>query len=77
MGCSWNRQRSGNDRRRGSYRVSAQVLSPKPTRWSAPVEFTVIAMNKAIQPGPKAFQSGSRSMILDRLYVASTHHFSS
>lgn len=43
---------------RGAYRISAQVLSPKPTRWSAPVEFTVIAMNKAIQPGPKAFSPG-------------------
>ncbi|ODT46637.1 MAG: hypothetical protein ABS70_00500 [Nitrospira sp. SCN 59-13] len=43
---------------RGSYRVSAQVLAPTPTRWSAPVEFTVIAMSKAIQPGPKAFSPG-------------------
>ena len=43
---------------RGSYRVSAQVLSPKPTRWSAPVEFTVTSLNKAIQPGPKAFSPG-------------------
>ena len=43
---------------RGSYRVSAQVLSPKPTRWSVPVEFTVTALNKAIQPGPKAFSPG-------------------
>lgn len=43
---------------RGRYRLSAQVLSPTPTRWSAPVEFTVTAMSKAIQPGPKAFTPG-------------------
>ena len=43
---------------RGAYRVSAQVLSPTPTRWSAPVEFTVTAMSKAIQPGPKSFSPG-------------------
>ncbi len=43
---------------RGAYRVSAQVLSPKPTRWSTPVEFTVTAINKAIQPGPKLFTPG-------------------
>lgn len=43
---------------RGRYRISAQVLSPTPTRWSAPVEFTVTAMNKAIQPGPKVFSPG-------------------
>ena len=43
---------------RGSYRVSAQALSPTPTRWSAPVEFTVTALSKAIQPGPKAFSPG-------------------
>jgi len=43
---------------RGAYRVSAQVLSPTPTRWSAPVEFTVTALSKTIQPGPKAFSPG-------------------
>ena len=43
---------------RGAYRVSAQALSPKPTRWSAPVEFTVTAISKAIQPGPKGFSPG-------------------
>ena len=43
---------------RGAYRVSAQVLSPKPTRWSVPVEFTVTAFSKAIQPGPKGFSPG-------------------
>jgi hypothetical protein len=43
---------------RGAYRVSAQVLSPKPTRWSVPVEFSVTAINKAIQPGPKMFNPG-------------------
>jgi hypothetical protein len=40
---------------RGTYRVSAQVLSPKPTGWSIPVEFSVTAARKAIQPGPKIF----------------------
>jgi hypothetical protein len=43
---------------RGTYRVSAQVMSPQPTRWSAPVEFSVTTIGKAIQPGPKAFSPG-------------------
>lgn len=43
---------------RGSYRLSAQASSPAPTRWSAPVELTVTAKGKAIQPSPKAFSPG-------------------
>lgn len=40
---------------RGSYRVSAQVLVPQPTRWSVPVEFSVTTPSKAIQRGPQMF----------------------
>jgi hypothetical protein len=39
----------------GTYRVSAQVSSPRLTEWSQPVEFVVTAPNKAIQKGPKMF----------------------
>lgn len=43
---------------RGTYRISAQVGSPRQTRWSAPVPFTVTPAQKAIQPGPKMFNPG-------------------
>jgi hypothetical protein len=39
----------------GTYRVSTQVSSPRQTVWSQPVEFVVIAPNKAIQKAPKMF----------------------
>lgn len=39
----------------GTYRLSAQVSSPRQTGWSSPVEFVVTAPNKAIQRAPKAF----------------------
>lgn len=43
---------------RGTYRISAQVASPRQTRWSTPVPFTVTSAQKAIQPGPKMFNPG-------------------
>ena len=43
---------------RGTYRVSAQVASPRQTRWSPPVQFVVVTPNKAIQKGPKLFDQG-------------------
>ena len=39
----------------GTYRVSAQVKLPRPTRWSQPAEFVVTAPSKAIQKAPKMF----------------------
>ena len=39
----------------GTYRLSAQVSSPRQTVWSQPVEFVVTAPNKAIQRAPKMF----------------------
>ena len=39
----------------GTYRVSAQVSSPRQTGWSQPVEFVVTAPKKAIQRAPKMF----------------------
>lgn len=39
----------------GSYRVSAQVSSPRQTLWSTPVPFAVTSPNKAIQKVPKMF----------------------
>lgn len=39
----------------GSYRISAQVSSPRPTGWSQSVEFVVTTPNKAIQKAPKMF----------------------
>jgi hypothetical protein len=39
----------------GTYRVSAQVASPRLTDWSPPVEFVVTAPNKTIQKAPKMF----------------------
>ncbi len=39
----------------GTYRVSAQVSSPRETGWSQPVEFVVTTPNKAIQKAPKLF----------------------
>jgi len=57
-GAPGNGKGSGMIAGRGSYRVSAQVLAPHPTRWSVPVEFTVTTPNKAIQPGPKLFTPG-------------------
>ena len=43
---------------RGTYRISAQVGSPRQTRWSAPVQFVVTTPTKAIQKGPKLFDQG-------------------
>ncbi len=39
----------------GTYRLSAQVSSPRQTGWSPRVEFVVTAPNKAIQRAPKGF----------------------
>jgi hypothetical protein len=39
----------------GTYRVSAQVSSPRLSEWSQSVEFVVTAPNKAIQKAPKMF----------------------
>lgn len=39
----------------GHYRISAQVVYPKPTVWSQPVNFDVTDPKKAIQRGPKLF----------------------
>jgi len=39
----------------GTYRISAQVSTPKPTGWSEAVEFVVTAPNKTIQKAPKMF----------------------
>jgi hypothetical protein len=39
----------------GTYRVSAQVSSPRATGWSQPMEFAVTTPNKAIQKAPKMF----------------------
>ena len=39
----------------GTYRLSAQVSSPRQTGWSPGVEFVVTTPNKAIQRAPKAF----------------------
>ncbi|MEP7153854.1 MAG: hypothetical protein ABI856_19285 [Nitrospira sp.] len=39
----------------GTYRLSAEVTSPRQTVWSQPVVFVVTAPNKAIQRGPKMF----------------------
>lgn len=39
----------------GTYRLSAQISSPRQTGWSSPVEFVVTAPNKAVQRVPKAF----------------------
>ena len=39
----------------GTYRLSAQVSSPRQTGWSPGVEFVVTAPNKAIQGVPKVF----------------------
>ena len=43
---------------RGTYRISAQVGSPRQTRWSAPAQFVVTTPTKAIQKGPKLFDQG-------------------
>lgn len=43
---------------RGTYRISAQVASPRQTRWSTPVQFVVATPNKAIQKGPRLFDQG-------------------
>ncbi len=42
----------------GTYRISAQVYSPRQTRWSVPVPFTVTSVKRAIQPGPKVITPG-------------------
>ncbi|MDF0644439.1 MAG: hypothetical protein P0111_10435 [Nitrospira sp.] len=39
----------------GTYRVSAQVSSPRQTEWSPPMEFVVTDPNKAIRKAPKMF----------------------
>jgi hypothetical protein len=39
----------------GSYRISAQVSSPRQTLWSTPVPFAVTSPSKAIQKAPKMF----------------------
>ncbi len=39
----------------GSYRISAQVSSPRQTLWSTPIPFAVTSTNKAIQKGPRMF----------------------
>ena len=39
----------------GTYRISAQVSSPRPTGWSQPIEFVVTAPTNAVQKAPKMF----------------------
>jgi len=56
----WGAPGNGRDPSRmvsvpGTYRISAQVASPRQTGWSPPVEFVVTAPNKAIQKTPKMF----------------------
>jgi hypothetical protein len=56
----WGAPGNGRDPSRmvslpGTYRISAQVSSPRPTGWSQPTEFVVTAPNKAIQKTPNMF----------------------
>lgn len=56
----WGAPGNGRDPSRmvslpGSYRISAQVSSPRQTLWSTPIPFAVISPNKAIQKAPKMF----------------------
>ncbi|MGC3974846.1 MAG: hypothetical protein QM771_10745 [Nitrospira sp.] len=56
----WGAPGNGRDPSRmvslpGTYRMSAQVSSPRPTGWSQPVEFLVTAPNNAVQKAPKMF----------------------
>jgi hypothetical protein len=56
----WGAPGNGRDPSRmvslpGSYRISAQVSSPRQTLWSAPVPFAVTSPQKTIQKAPKMF----------------------
>lgn len=56
----WGAPGNGRDPSRmvslpGSYRISAQVSSPRQTLWSAPVAFAVTSPQQSIQKAPKMF----------------------